>query len=214
MKSRAFQLGVACLAFLLTSAVQAKADVYLLIDDYAEDPIALHLLGPVLDSSIQVTQEGIGLLGTADAHFEYVSSTPLPIGASEAFNYNIYDDPAHTQLSDTWNLTFTGITPVRGDASNMSVDTAFRSDSLDGVAPPSLANGVAVTENQFLAPPSGLPDASYQYVASPLSDLTTGFNSAEPTVPEPGFFPLVAIGMVGMLAYRFRGRKQSTVNKG
>ena len=43
----------------------------------------------------------------------------------------------------------TGHTPIAGDASNVSLDTHFRSDSLDGVLPPPLANGIAITENQL-----------------------------------------------------------------
>lgn len=208
MKSSAVQLSVAGLAFLLISAVQAKANVFLLIDDYDERPIALHLIDPlgvVQNSSIQITQEGVGALGTADVHFEYISSTPLAVGQTVTTNYNIFENPLQPQLSDTWNITATGITPVLGDLANVSVEAHFRSDSLDGVSPTALFGGISVSEDLTLGLPSGQPDGTYQYVTSPLADLTTGFNSA----PEPSFFALVGVGMAGMLGYRFRRRKQS-----
>jgi hypothetical protein len=93
----------------------------------------------------------------------------------------------------------------------VSIDEHFRSDSLDGVAPPALANATAITEDGSLKPPSGLPDSTYQYVNSGLTDLKIGFNSSD--LPEPGFYGLVGIGMAGMMAFRFRARKQKTAEK-
>lgn len=209
MKSTMFQLGLPCLAFLLTSAVQAKADVFLLIDDFQLDPIAVNLLGPVADPSIQITQKGTGILGTADAQFDYVSSDPsLASGQSVTYNYNVYG-PFTTILRDTLSITVTGITPTGGNASNVSVDAVFTTVSLNGGYPAPLVGGVAITEDQSLLQPTGMPDGTYQYVDSPLTDLTVGFNAA----PEPVFFPLVGLGMAGIVAYRFRRRKQIAVTK-
>ena len=90
----------ACLAgmclFLLGPSLASAGDVAVLIDDYNDQTINLHLLGTVNNSSIQVTQEGIGILGGADAHFEYLSTAtnvPAP-GQTLSFNFNIYDDAA------------------------------------------------------------------------------------------------------------------------
>ena len=207
-----------CLAgtylFLLGPSQASAEGVALLINDYAEQPLSGTLLGPVTNSSIQITQEGTNILGGVDAHFEYLSNdpnAPAP-GVTLSYNYNIYEDAAHTILSDTWNIVITGHTPTSADDSNVSFDSHFRSDSLNEVVPPPLAGGVlqAITENQFLPPPSNRPDDTYQYVFTPtgaplLSDLTLGFNSA---VPEPSACILLGIGVLGVGCYTRLRRKR------
>jgi hypothetical protein len=199
---------------LLAPSLASAGPIVLLIDDYTASPLAVHLLGGIQNSSIQLTQEGIGILGAADVHFEYVTSDPnrpAP-GQSLTFNFNIYEDAAHTLLSDTWNVVITGHTPAFPGDSNVSLDSHFRSDSLDEVPPPALANGVAIAEQQFLLPPSGSPDISYQYVGPPLSDLITGFNSAGPVVPEPATCSLFGIGTLVLACYARRHRRKVIVN--
>lgn len=197
-------VAAAAVAILTTSPALATP-VTLLVDDHADAPLNVHLLGTVVNSSVQVTQEGIGVLGGVDAHFEYVSSDPnVPgPGNSITYNFNIYEDAALTELSDTWSITISGHTPTGPDDANVSVDTHFRSDSLDDIQPSALAGGIlsSITEDRFLPAPSGLPDGTYQYVGPLLTDLTTGFNSA---VPEPVSIALLGAGLAGLAAIRRR----------
>ena len=73
---------------LIAAAPVARAGVTVLVDDHAEDPIALHLLGNAENSSIQITQEGVGILGAADVHFEYLSTDPNVPSLGQTFTYN------------------------------------------------------------------------------------------------------------------------------
>ncbi|HWB14722.1 MAG TPA: PEP-CTERM sorting domain-containing protein [Pirellulales bacterium] len=188
----------------------ASADVALLIDDYAEQPLALHLLGSYDPTSVnkQVVNENIGVIGSADAHFEFFSNDPnVPAnGQTLTYNFNIFSprdvSPNNpTGLSDTWNIVLTGHAPTPGDANNVSVDTHFRSDSLDEIPPTPLVNATGILERYDLGPPSGHPDGTYQYVGPLLSDLTTGFNSS---APEPSSIAMLGVGIAGLFYRRRR----------
>jgi len=208
---------IAPVAISMFLASPASATV-LLIDDYAGQPVGLHLSGgSVADVSLQTMQEGVGILGIADAHFEYLTgdpNAPQP-GTTWTYNINIFDDAAHTLMSDSWNIVITGLTPTATNGSNVSLDTHFRSESSDGIRPPMLSGGTVfnITEDNLLDPPSGLPDDTYQYTGPYLSDLTTGFNSADPQdadppdpVPEPPTLAIPAAALLG-LGFLFRRRK-------
>ena len=95
------------MSLLAGPAAATPVGTTLLVDDFGEQPLGLHLSGPTVEnSSIQITQEGIGVLGGADAHFEYTTTdaNPPAVGQTLTFNFNIYEDNAHTILSDTWNI--------------------------------------------------------------------------------------------------------------
>ncbi|HTI69732.1 MAG TPA: hypothetical protein VMF06_07185 [Candidatus Limnocylindria bacterium] len=126
--------------------------ITLFIDDSdpngVENITATPLSQLLLDAggTLQITQEGTGILGLVDYSFEFVSidpNHPVP-GITLVNNYNIFDGTG--VLSDTLNIVVTGHTPAFTGDANVSVDVHFRSDSLDGISPTFLANGTPVVE--------------------------------------------------------------------
>ena len=109
--------------------------------------------------------------GIVDIHSDWTATTPYAPGAVQTFNFNIFD-PANEGglLSDTLSMTLTGISPVGGDADNMSIDFHFRTENLGGGNYlPALLGGVAITENGlFQSVNAFLPS---QFVADPNNPL-------------------------------------------
>lgn len=109
--------------------------------------------------------------------------------SSKAFSFNIYDDAAFTQLSDTLAVTLT-----RGFGNNIAVTAAFLSQSLTGYLPTLLAGGANIYETGF--------------VQTALNDygLNVQFRS---DVPVPAALFFVAPALAG--AFGFSRRKPAKV---
>jgi hypothetical protein len=140
---------------------------------------------------------GVGSLGAMDAHFEYVSSTPIAPGLVVVNNFNILDSSG--LLSDTLSITLSGHTPGGGDLNNISVDLHFRSENGGGINLPALSgNPTSITEIA-----GSYQDVSAQIASSGVADLHVQFASA---VPEPSTYGILAVaaclGFAGFRKYR------------
>lgn len=159
---------------------------YVWIDDLTE---TISAGTDVPGAVMHITQEGVGIWGGADFHFEFLSvdpNRPVP-GAFITLSYNILGiNPQH--LSDTLSITVSGHTPTGGstDQNNVSVDLHFRSDTLDDIPPLPLANGVSIFET-----------GQYQLVNSGLGDLLVEFRSE--VVPVPAAVWLLGSGLLGLI---------------
>ncbi len=139
-------LALAAGSFMLAGGARAQAQqipgVVLGIDDGTEGVIMTVGNAPFgfdpTSLNIQANPEDF------DLHGEYRSVLALPPGLTISVNINFLEGPGQ-DLSDTLNIVFTGHTPVAQDASNISVDMHFRSDSETGGLPP-LVNGIPVPE--------------------------------------------------------------------
>jgi hypothetical protein len=156
-------------------------------------------------TSISIINEGVGVLGAVDMHFEYSDSTPLASGTFATVNFNFF---AGTTLSDTLGMAFTGQTPTTGDPNNMSVDLHWRSDSADGLLPPTLPNAHNLNEIPWA---TGNPASElFPFIHSDtgLSGTHVVVNSVS-SVPEPSSVVMMGLGVLGLGGLVLRHRRQS-----
>ena len=146
----------------------------------------------------QISQEGIGTLGIADLSGEYHSANPLSPGTAQAVNFNFLD-MVGGPISDTLNITFTGHT-LDQFGNNMSVGQRFRSDSSDGILPPSLSNAHVLVETggfQVLD--------SFVIQDTGISDYHIRIRSAD--TPEPGSLTLLGGMLLTGVGFVIRRRR-------
>lgn len=203
-----------CLLAPGRSSAQTAGDPAIIVDDFPE---LIQFLGTSpfgFDPStftMQVVQEGIGVpnFGIADLHGEWADVNPLDVGETISVNFHLIEpigEPNPGSISDTINVVLTGHTP-NGHNNNMSVDFHFRSDTLDGIAPPGLTNPIALIETgrfQDLTP--FIRDATSVPGGRPgLENLQVFVRS---DVPEPGSMAMlggIAISG-GLMVWRRRRR--------
>lgn len=143
----------------------------------------------VPDAVMQITQEGVGILGGVDFHFEFLSTDPnRPVpGMFSILSYNILGSPTANLPGDTLSITVSGHTPTgASDFNNVSVDLHFRSDSANEMNPVPLSNALNIFET-----------GQYQAVNSGLSDLKVEFRSD--VVPVPAAVWLLGSGLLGLI---------------
>lgn len=146
----------------------------------------------------QVSQEGVGVLGIADLSGEYHSINPLAPGTAQAVNFNFLE-AAGGPISDTLNITFTGHT-LDQFGNNMSVGQRFRSNSTDGVSPPTLSNPHVLVETggfQVLD--------SFVTTDTGISDYHIRIRSA--ATPEPGSLTLLGGMLLTGVGFVIRRRR-------
>lgn len=198
----AILVGLVALALVYSMPAKAapvcQTSACVLIDDSMEN-----LTGAVFGNSsltnttTQITQEGIGVLGGFDAHFEFFSTDPLVPhpGISTTLGIDILEPPLGSNVfSDTLSITLTGQAPTVSNNTNVSVDLHFGSDSLDEIPPPGVPFPMVVVIEEA--------DMIFQGATSGLSDLRievlSDSEGGPSPMPEPSTLALLSAGLLGL----------------
>ena len=132
--------------------------------------------------------EGPNATGRVDIGGLYTTAVPLPVGTAVTSKFNIFE-PNSTILSDTLQLTFTGVSPTLNDfADNMLLQLTFLSDSLNGDITPLSGEVTTLFETGQFQTASEALGVIVQFA----SDV-----DATPT-PEPATMLLMGMGALGM----------------
>jgi hypothetical protein len=154
------------------------------------------VMGFTPDAVWQLTNEGPGVFGVADIHLEYTTAANIVPGEVRVVNFNFYCPLEGTAVSDTLGITFTGHT-LDELGRNVSVDLHFRSDTLDGIAPPPLVNGISVMETNDYVDVTALITG-----ATGIGDFHT--RVASDCIPEPASLTLLTMGAASFAGYGWR----------
>lgn len=139
------------------------------------------------------------MLGVVSLTFAYSDSNPLAADAEQTVNFNFYEAPGPTTLSDTLSITFTG--KPAPDGTNMHVGVEWRSQSTDGVQPPVLPNAHNIDEITF----ANADLFSFINGDTGLSDFHIRTNS----VSEPSSVVPMGLGALYLGGLVLRRRRQS-----
>jgi hypothetical protein len=189
--------------FCSLSPALATAGIVLGLDDATQEPIVLPVgTSPYgFDPTTLTVLSGPNFPEQFDLHGEYLSNSAPANGVSITVDVNIYEDAAHTVLSDTFNVVFTGIAPTPADANNVAVDMHFRSDMEGGPPLPPLTGGINVLEQN-----SFMPMDPYVQAAGGPGDFHVSILSA---IPEPSSVVMMGLGAIGLGGLVLRRRRES-----
>lgn len=172
-----------------------------------------NLIPPNLNTLVN-QQETSTAVGAVDGHIHYFSGITLAVGQVFTDNFNIYEDLAHTILSDTLNIVFVGIAPLTNDGSNLSVDFHFLSEndqlSLPALVAGGLLGGASIGPHNINEIP-GYDDLTH-FISADVTTLgigTNDFHLQYISVPEPTTTALLFAGLAGMGMIRRRKNKNS-----